>query len=291
MEHTLKSDADTAAIGESKPSQKGLELPPARAKGRLPADRPTLLVGGMLAATTLAAWAGVLVHTGASGADVTISTSVHGSQLTGAVGFLGAWMVMMTAMMLPSAWPFVLLYRVAAPGSRAMNTIPVVAGYLAMWAVFGALVYAAHQALVTVADANRIWANAQPYTGAGILAIAGAYQFTSLKRACLRKCRSPLDFLMQRWRGTGIVDALRLGAEHGAYCVVCCWGLMVVLVISGAMSLLWVVLIALIVFMEKLLPFGARSAQVSGAGLGLLAMLVAVRPDLSTLFRAGGMVM
>ena len=289
MEHTLKSDADAAAIGDSKPSQKFLELPPARARGRLPADRPTLLVGGMLAATTLAAWAGVLVHAGATGADMTIYTSVQGgSQLASAVEFLGAWMVMMTAMMLPSAGPFVLLYRVAAPGSRAVNTIPIVAGYLVMWAVFGAMVYAAQQALVTVTDANRIWANAQPYTGAGILAIAGVYQFTSLKRACLRKCRSPLDFLLQRWRGPGAFDALRLGVEHGAYCVGCCWGLMAVLVISGAMSLLWVVLIALIVFMEKLMPFGERGAQLSGVGLGLLALLVAVRPDLSILLRAGG---
>ena len=285
----MKSAADVAAIAESTPSQKFLELPAARARGQLPADRPTLLVGGMLAAVTVAAWAGVLAHAGVSDADMAMYTSVHGGpQWTGAVGFVGAWVVMMTAMMLPSAGPLVLLYRVAGPGGRAVNTIPIVAGYLVMWAAFGALVYAAQQALVTLTDANPVWGNARPYAGAGILAIAGVYQFTSLKKACLRKCRSPLDFLLQRWRGPGAFDALRLGVEHGAYCVGCCWGLMAVLVISGAMSLLWVVLMALIVFMEKLMPFGERGAQLSGVGLGLLALLVAVRPDLSILLRAGG---
>ncbi len=122
---------------------------------------------------------------------------------------------------------------------------------------------------------------------AGILAIAAVYQFTPLKQACLRQCRSPLDFLIHRWRGPGAFEALRLGAGHGAYCVGCCWGLMAVLVIAGAMSLLWVVLIALIVFVEKLMPFGERSAQVTGAGLGLLATFVAVHPDLSMLLRGG----
>jgi predicted metal-binding membrane protein len=92
---------------------------------------------------------------------------------------------------------------------------------------------------------------------------------------------------MHRWRGAGAFDALRLGVEHGAYCVGCCWGLMAVLVIAGAMSLLWVVLIALIVFVEKLMPFGERGAQLTGAGLVLLAVLVAVNPNLLMLLRDG----
>lgn len=265
-------------------SSAGAEAP----RGRLPVDRSTLLMGGMLAAVTVAAWASVLTHAGVPSGDMATHTLVRGGpQLAGAVGFVGAWVVMMTAMMLPSAAPLVLLYRVAGPGAHAVNSVPLVAGYLVMWAAFGALVYAAQQGLVVVTDANPALGNARPYAVAGILAIAGVYQFTSLKKACLRKCRSPLDFLMQRWRGRGAFDALLLGAEHGAYCVGCCWGLMAVLVISGAMSLLWVVLIALIVFMEKLMPFGERGAQMSGAGLGLLALLVAVRPELSMLLRGG----
>jgi predicted metal-binding membrane protein len=216
-----------------------------------------------------------------------MDTMSSGADLAGAAGFIGAWVVMMAAMMLPSAAPLVLLYRAAGADGRAANTVPLVAGYLLAWAVFGAFVYAAQQALGAVVLASPTLADASPYAVAGILAIAGVYQFTPLKQACLRECRSPLDFLMHRWRGAGAFDALRLGVEHGAYCVGCCWGLMAVLVIAGAMSLLWVVLIALIVFVEKLMPFGERGAQLTGAGLVLLAVLVAVNPNLLMLLRDG----
>jgi len=216
-----------------------------------------------------------------------MDTMSTGPDLVGAAGFIGAWVVMMAAMMLPSAAPLVLLYRAAGAGGRAANTVPLVAGYLLAWAGFGALVYAAQQALGAVVLASPTLGDARPYAVAGILAIAGVYQFTPLKQACLRQCRSPLDFLMHRWRGAGAFDAFRLGVEHGAYCVGCCWGLMAVLVIAGAMSLLWVVLIALIVFMEKLMPFGERGAQLTGAGLGLVAVLVAAHPELSMLLRGG----
>src|SRR5258708_29169255 len=92
---------------------------------------------------------------------------------------------------------------------------------------------------------------------------------------------------MHHWRGAGAFDAFRLGVEHGAYCVGCCWGLMAVLVIAGAISLLWGGLIALIVFMEKLMPFGERGAQLTGAGLGLGAVLVGAHPEISTLLPGG----
>jgi len=209
------------------------------------------------------------------------------TDLVGASGFIGAWVVMMAAMMLPSAAPLVLLYRGAGADGRAANTVPLVAGYLFVWAVFGAGVYGAQQALAAVVNSSPALGDGRPYAVAGILAMAGVYQFTPLKQACLRQCRSPLDFLMHRWRGPGAFEALRLGAEHGAYCVGCCWGLMTVLVIAGAMSLVWVVLIALIVFVEKLMPFGERSAQLTGAGLGLVAVLVAAHPELSMLLRGG----
>jgi predicted metal-binding membrane protein len=255
-------------------------------KVRLPADRATVLIGAMLVVVTIAAWVAFLAHA-VSPSTMAMDTVSSGADLAGAAGFIGAWVVMMAAMMLPSAAPLVLLYRAAGADGRVANTVPLVAGYLLAWAVFGAFVYAAQQALSAVVLASPTLADASPYAVAGILAIAGVYQFTPLKQACLRECRSPLDFLMHRWRGAGAFDALRLGVEHGAYCVGCCWGLMAVLVIAGAMSLLWVVLIALIVFVEKLMPFGERGAQLSGVALGLLAVLVAVNPNLSMLFRGG----
>lgn len=253
---------------------------------RLHAERATVLVGVGLAAVTVAAWVAFLAQA-ASPRSMAVDTMSAGPDLVGASGFIGAWVVMMAAMMLPSAAPLALLYRAAGADGRAANTVPLVAGYLLAWAGFGALVYAAQQALGAVALSSPTLGDARPYAVAGILAIAGVYQFTPLKQACLRQCRSPLDFLMHRWRGAGAFAAFRLGVEHGVYCVGCCWGLMAVLVIAGAMSLLWVVLIALIVFMEKLMPFGERGAQLTGAGLGLVAVLVAAHPELSMLLRGG----
>jgi predicted metal-binding membrane protein len=119
-----------------------------------------------------------------------------------------------------------------------------------------------------------------PYTVAAVLVGAGIYQFTPLKRACLRVCRNPLSFLWGRshagYRGT-----LALGAEHAAYCVGCCWGLMVVLVAAGAMALNWVLLIAVVVLLEKLVPRGVLVARVTGIALVILGVAVALHPDLA----------
>jgi predicted metal-binding membrane protein len=157
---------------------------------------------------------------------------------------------MMTAMMLPSAAPLVLLY-----GPRGRGRL--VLGYLLVWAAIGLPVYA----LASAVDLMDVPAAAV----AAVLAAAGVYQLTPLKDVCLRACRSPLDFVALRW-GRG---ALRLGAEHGAYCVGCCWALMAVLVVAAAMSVTAAAVIAAVVFAEKVLPAGEWTARV--AGLALLA--------------------
>src|SRR5258708_18219793 len=203
---------------------------------RLPADRATVLIGVSLAAVTVAAWIAFLAQT-ASPSSMAMNTMSTGPDLAGAAGLIGTWVVMMAAMMLPSAAPLILLYRAAGPGGRTANTVPLVAGYLLAWAGFGVVVYAAQQALGVVFLSSPRLGDARPYAVAGIVAIAGIYQFTPLKQACLRQCRSPLDFLMHRWRSAGAFDACLLGVEHGAYCVGCCWGLMAVLVLARALSL------------------------------------------------------
>ena len=114
---------------------------------------------------------------------------------------------------------------------------------------------------------------------AGVLIGAGVYQFTPLKGACLRACRTPADFLMQHWRG-GTGGALRLGFHHGAYCLGCCWALMLVLVVAGSMGLGWVVFVAAVVFAEKLLPRGAAFGRALGIALVIAGILLAARPDL-----------
>jgi len=252
------------------------------------ADLSTAIVGLGLTAVTVAAWAGVLAQArpGHSAMGGPVSA---GFELGAVTNFAIAWLVMMAAMMLPSAAPLVLLYRVAGAGARAINTVFLVAGYLIVWAAFGLPVLAVQQALMVAASDGSMVARSLPYAVAAVLGLAGLYQFTPLKEACLRQCRSPLDFLIQRWHGGGPLAAMRLGCEHGAYCVGCCWGLMAVLVVAGTMSLAWVTLITLLIFMEKVLPFGRRAAQLSGGLLLLLAVVVAIRPEVAGLLRGAGM--
>ena len=205
------------------------------------------------------------------------------------VAFTAEWGVMMTAMMLPSAAPTILLYRtvrrrLAANGERAVPAAAFAAVYLLLWAATGIPVYAAHLAVGAAAARWPALAGALPYAVAGALVAAGAYQLTAAKRACLRRCESPLGFLMRRWRA-GHVQTLRLAAEHAGWCIGCCWALMAILVAVGAMSLPWVVAIAAVVLAEKVAPGGARIARLAGLALVALGLLVAVRPELAGTLR------
>jgi predicted metal-binding membrane protein len=135
---------------------------------------------------------------------------------------------------------------------------------------------------------SPIVAASLPYALAGVLIGTGAYQFTALKQSCLRACRTPLSFLMARWR-SGYGGTLRLAAAHAGYCVGCCAALMVVLVAAGAMSLPWVLLIAAIVSVEKLVPRGDHIARLVGVGFVVLGIAVAIDPDLAALLRGSAM--
>ena len=173
------------------------------------------------------------------------------------LAFVFGWTVMMTAMMVPSAMPFVLVY-----GRRGRT--PLLAGYLLVWALTGLVAYAVAMS-VDLMDV--------PTAGvAAVLALAGAYQFTPLKDVCLRACRSPLDFIAARWGR----NPLRLGAEHGLYCLGCCWALMAVLVLAAAMSLRAALVIAAVVFAEKVLPAGEWTARLAGVVLLVSAFVVFV---------------
>jgi predicted metal-binding membrane protein len=117
---------------------------------------------------------------------------------------------------------------------------------------------------------------ATPLAGGVVLAITAVYQLTPVKRTCLRMCRSPLGFMMQRWRG-GVAGAFRLGVQHGTHCLGCCWGLMLILFAGGVMNLLVIVALTGWVLVEKLAPFGERTAPVSGAVLLALAVWMILR--------------
>jgi predicted metal-binding membrane protein len=175
--------------------------------------------------------------------------------------WIGAWTVMMAAMMLPSSSPLVLLY---ARQSTATSSALLTTGYVAVWAGVGLAAYGVDMRLPD--PSNRV-------VGA-VLIGAGLYQLTPLKTACLKRCRNPADFLVTHWR-RGRAGALRLGVQHGTYCVGCCWALMGVLIVAGSMSLVWVVAIGLVVAGEKLLPAGQLLGRLGGVGL-LVAGIVAV---------------
>jgi predicted metal-binding membrane protein len=207
----------------------------------------SLVVGAGLLLVSVAAWAALL----AMGDEMPMGAGL----------WIGAWTVMMAAMMLPSTSPLVLLY---ARQSTATSSALLTAGYVAVWAGVGLAAYGIDMRLPD--PSNRV-------VGA-VLIGAGLYQLTPLKTACLKRCRNPADFLVTHWR-RGRAGALRLGVEHGAYCVGCCWALMGVLIVAGSMSLAWVVAIALVVAGEKLLPAGQLLGRLGGVGL-LIAGIVVV---------------
>lgn len=258
-------------------------------------DRGTLLTAAALLAIATAAWVALVLPSFAADAampgmdaEVTDASGPIGSQALGALlaaaMFVGAWLVMMTAMMLPSAAPMVLLYRATATGSsirKAAHTGVFVAGYLLAWGVFGLTVYLIQEALAVVAREQPALGSAWPFVVAGVLAGAGVYQFSPLKYVCLRQCRSPVSFLMTRWR-PGVGGGFRLGLHHGSYCVGCCWGLMAVLAAAGAMGLAWVALIALVIFAEKLLPQGESAARIVGTVLIGLSLVILLRPEVAS---------
>ena len=199
----------------------------------------------------------------------------------GAFGFyITTWVVMMAAMMFPSIAPMVLTYRGVRTrgGAGTASTALFVAGYLLVWAASGLLAYALLKAGRSLDDGLFSWHRAGRWVAAGALAAAAVYEFTPLKQACLTRCRSPLGFLLGSWR-EGPDGALRMGLEHGAWCLGCCWFLMVGLFALGAMSITWMIVIALLIGLEKLLASRVLGTSAVTVVLAVLALGVAAFPQ------------
>jgi predicted metal-binding membrane protein len=178
------------------------------------------------------------------------------------------WTVMMTGMMLPSASPLILLYGAAARRSAqrtaTRQTYALAAGYLLAWTAFSLGATALQRVLASLVLVSPMMEAVSPRVSAILLVAAGLYQWTPLKRACLRQCQSPIGFLMGRWRkGSG--GALRMGLEHGTVCVGCCWALMLLLFAGGVMNVWVIVGLTAFVAFEKLAPIGRYGAWVTGA--------------------------
>lgn len=195
------------------------------------------------------------------------------------------WWIMMTAMMTPSAAPMILLYAVVTRhaqtrGQIAQGVVPTAtfaAGYLATWFGFSILATASQWGLeqAGLVSPMMMW-SLNPWLSALVLFIAGLYQLTPLKRACLEHCRSPAGYLSQHWR-PGRGGAFRIGANHGIYCVGCCWALMALLFVGGVMNLLWIVGLAVFVLIEKVMPRGDLFARAGGVACIAAAFWISAR--------------
>ena len=177
------------------------------------------------------------------------------------------WAVMMTGMMLPSAAPMIVLVG----GGRGYL---VGLGYLSVWAVFSAGATALQWVLMRLMIVSPMMEMSGRVPSALLLGIAGIYQLTPLKHACLSTCQSPMAFLTRRWR-SGTLGAFRMGLDHGVYCVGCCWALMVLLFAGGVMNLVVIAALTVFVAFEKLVPLGVWGPRVTGAALLVAAAWVA----------------
>jgi len=194
--------------------------------------------------------------------------------------FTAMWAVMMIAMMLPSTYPTLLLHRSVYlqrnPESRG-GTLLFASSYFFVWTIMGALYYAAYivigywRSAVIVSDTRILQA-----AGAGLV-IAGVYQWSRMKFACLNHCQSPLRFIMEHWKD-GPRGAVRMGAEHGFYCFGCCWGLMLVLFLMGVMHLGWMAVVAVFILLEKLRPSARWLPKLAGAMMVLTGIIILVAP-------------
>jgi predicted metal-binding membrane protein len=249
-------------------------------------DPAKVLTYAALLVVTAAAWV-VTLRSPMGAGDMAGMGMVTTPTARDALAYVAAWAVMMAAMMLPSALPMIGLFaatqRRAAPAAvQALAVAGFAAIYLALWAATGVPLYFASVELMAVAPGTLAAMTA------GVLLAAGLFQLSPLKQVCLRHCRSPLGFLMGHWHA-GWRGGLALGWTHACYCLGCCWALMVVLAVAGAMGLPWVLVIACIVAAEKLLPGGVWIARAAGAALALLGLAVAIHPAIATVLRTSGM--
>jgi predicted metal-binding membrane protein len=189
--------------------------------------------------------------------------------------FVGVWLVMMAAMMLPSAAPAVTLYSRLT--RERVAPLAFATGYLLTWGAFGLLAFFGAAAFGGALSDVLAWDRAGRWVAAATLLAAAVYELTPLKDACLGKCRSPLGFLLSAWRD-GASGALRMGVEHGAWCVGCCWALMAALFALGVMSVSWMAFVAAVIAFEKLIRWRRVATTGTAAVLVVLGVLLLIAP-------------
>lgn len=254
--------------------------------------RDQLIVVGGLAVVTAAAW----IYTARQSDQMSMSSGIGGHSMANTMHamlmtqpwtssqfglMLAMWVVMMVAMMVPTAAPMTLVYAAVARKAAAQHsplppTFVFVAGYVTVWGLFGVLATLAQRGLDAATLLSPMMASKSTLFGGAVLVAAGIYQLTPLKHACLRHCRAPAHFLSRYWR-RGTFGAYRMGLRLGAYCLGCCWILMALLFVGGVMNVFWIAAIAAFVLLEKTLPYGEKGSRIAGAtaiGAGILSMAI-----------------
>ncbi len=267
-------------------------------EGVLRRDRLVLIAA--LVAVIAIAWMWILLGAGMGMTAVAMTGGLGISGMAGmamapavwTAGYAGLmfamWWVMMAAMMLPSAAPILLLFARVNRAERAGDRpyVPTgifAAGYLAAWGGFSALATLLQWGLERLGLLSPMMTTTSYWLGGTILVAAGLWQFTPLKRICLRHCRSPMSFLVQGWR-PGRLGAFRMGLEHGTFCLGCCWFLMGLLFFGGVMNLLWIAGLAIFVLLEKAIPVGPWIGRIAGVGVVAWGVLLfATAPLTSTI--------
>ena len=192
--------------------------------------------------------------------------------------FLGVWIVMMAAMMLPSVAPTVALYSRMTRSRSPIAPLLFTSGYLVAWGSVGALAFGLAVAGGKISGDVLAWDRGGRWVAGATLLVAAVYELTPLKDVCLAKCRSPLGFLLGSWRD-GELGALQMGMRHGAWCIGCCWALMASLFALGVMSIVWMAIVAGLIAFEKLIP-SRRAATYGTTGVLLvLGVLLIAAPD------------
>ena len=210
--------------------------------------------------------------------DMVMDSMAAGWSFAGLLIFVTVWTIMMVAMMLPAAAPMILIFAAAQARRDRHVAVPTwifVAGYILVWAAAGLVAYVLDLAFTVLGNSHASIDRVRAPLALGItLILAGLYQFTPLKHVCLRQCRSPWGFVAQYWR-EGRTGAVNMGVRHGLYCLGCCWALFAVLTAVGMMSIAWMLSLTLVVFAEKVFPYGVRISAAVGLALIAIGLLIA----------------
>lgn len=256
----------------------------AAANDAAPAAGPGGLAPAFAAARSRLGLIALLVALAAAGWWLTVN-EMHGmdggpwTDLGTLAWFVGVWIVMMAAMMLPSVAPTVALYARMTRSRSPVAPLLFTSGYLVAWASVGVLAFAVATTGGRISGDLLAWDRAGRWIAGGTLIVAAVYELTPLKDACLGRCRSPLGFLLGSWR-SGRSGAVRMGARHGAWCIGCCWALMASLFALGVMSVVWMAVVAGLIAFEKLIPSRRVATYGTAAILLVLGVLVLAAPDI-----------